>query len=172
LRWSGTTWWLASVAYGAGRYVAAPSDQFSVLGITCAGDRFVAAAWESGEVWVSEDGRTWQPRATGAADGLAGTVFAGGRFVVVGDGGTILAAEWDEVARRIVARRGAREISLVIGDPTMRLGNRSITLDVPPFVQDGRTLVPLRAVAEGLGAAVEWQGEERRVLIRNGENGQ
>jgi len=41
-------------------------------------------------------------------------------------------------------------------------GNR-IQMDTPPFVQDGRTLVPLRAIADALGIDVEWEGRLQRI---------
>ena len=37
------------------------------------------------------------------------------------------------------------------------------SLDVPPRIVDGRTLVPLRFVGEALGAEVVWNGEARQV---------
>ncbi len=42
-----------------------------------------------------------------------------------------------------------------------------IECDVPPVIENGRTLVPVRAIAEdGLGAEVEWNGESRIVTVR------
>lgn len=37
--------------------------------------------------------------------------------------------------------------------------------DVAPFIEDGRTFVPLRFVSEKLGLEVRWINEERKVLI-------
>ena len=37
--------------------------------------------------------------------------------------------------------------------------------DVPPRIIDGRVMVPARFIAEPLGAEVEWDGENRFVLI-------
>ncbi|NPV90681.1 MAG: hypothetical protein HPY50_07915 [Firmicutes bacterium] len=39
---------------------------------------------------------------------------------------------------------------------------------IDPYVKDGRTMVPLRAISESLGARVEWNAAEQRIdLIRN-----
>lgn len=39
--------------------------------------------------------------------------------------------------------------------------------DVPPYLKNGRTMVPLRVVAENIGARVEWLSAEQRIdLIR------
>ena len=40
-----------------------------------------------------------------------------------------------------------------------------VELDVAPMIIDGRTLVPLRAVSEGLNAEVDWDGETSTVYI-------
>jgi len=42
--------------------------------------------------------------------------------------------------------------------------------DVPPQIIDGRTLVPARALAEALGASVEWDGVENAVVVTSSIN--
>lgn len=48
------------------------------------------------------------------------------------------------------------------------VNGKEVVFDVPPMIQDGRTLIPLRACAESLGAEVEWLGEIQTAIIRNG----
>ncbi len=40
-----------------------------------------------------------------------------------------------------------------------------IKFDVPPVIEHGRTLIPVRAVTESLGATVEWDDEKKEVKI-------
>jgi len=43
---------------------------------------------------------------------------------------------------------------------------RAVSFDVPPYIdQNGRVMVPLRAIAEALGAKAEWNGQTREVTI-------
>lgn len=42
---------------------------------------------------------------------------------------------------------------------------RDLKSDTPAQIIDGRTMVPLRAVAESLGADVKWDGEKKIVYI-------
>lgn len=42
----------------------------------------------------------------------------------------------------------------------------AVQTDVPPLVLQGRTVVPVRAIAEALGATVSWDGERRIVTVR------
>lgn len=40
--------------------------------------------------------------------------------------------------------------------PSVFLNGNQLSFDVPPLIEDGRTLVPLRAIFEAMGAAVNW----------------
>ncbi|MCT4595714.1 MAG: copper amine oxidase N-terminal domain-containing protein [Anaeromicrobium sp.] len=42
--------------------------------------------------------------------------------------------------------------------------------DTPPVIKEGRTLIPVRAITEGLGANVTWNGEERKVIVSKGDS--
>lgn len=46
---------------------------------------------------------------------------------------------------------------------------RELKSEVPPVIKQGRTLVPVRAITEALGAEVQWKESERTVLISKGE---
>ncbi len=43
-------------------------------------------------------------------------------------------------------------------------------IDAPPFITNNRTLVPIRAISEGLGAKVDWNDKERKVTITLGSS--
>lgn len=51
---------------------------------------------------------------------------------------------------------------------TVKLNGQLISFDQPPTIIDGRTLVPLRAIFEALGATVEWNGETQTVTSQKG----
>lgn len=48
------------------------------------------------------------------------------------------------------------------------IGGKNIVFDVPPVIKDGRTIVPIRAVSENLGAIVAWDGAAQKVTITKG----
>lgn len=48
-------------------------------------------------------------------------------------------------------------------------GNR-LEPDVPPFIENDRTLVPMRTIFESLGAAVVWDDETHTVFAAIGNN--
>lgn len=39
---------------------------------------------------------------------------------------------------------------------TVTLNGETLQFDIPPTVENGRTLVPMRAISEALGASVIW----------------
>lgn len=95
--------------------------------------------------------------------------------------------DWNENSKTITAKTDSKTLMITIGEN--RLGViekvavsqetkvdedntgytealiRSIPLDVPAKIVDGRTLVPIRAVSEGLDADVAWNAEEKIVSI-------
>ena len=49
------------------------------------------------------------------------------------------------------------------------LNGRTLQFDVPPIMENDRTLVPLRVIFEALGAGVEWDGATQTVRRRGTE---
>ncbi len=66
---------------------------------------------------------------------------------------------------KIEATKGSTTVSLQIGSPTAIVNGQPTTLDAPPFLIGARTLVPLRFVAQALGATVNYDGTTRTVAI-------
>ena len=69
----------------------------------------------------------------------------------------------------INAMKGGKYIGLEIGSNEMTVGGASVKLEVAPKIENGRTLVPLRAISEGLDLKVEWDGETNTVSITEKE---
>lgn len=63
---------------------------------------------------------------------------------------------------RIVQPAGL-QIQLQVGNTEALVGGELYTLDAPPLIMEGHTMVPLRFIAEALGATVSWHQEEQRV---------
>ncbi len=53
---------------------------------------------------------------------------------------------------------------------TVTVDGAKIEFDQAPVILNGRTLVPVRAVGEALGATVDWNDIERKATISYGEN--
>lgn len=63
---------------------------------------------------------------------------------------------------------GSVDMTLTIGSPMLTInGDRTFidSLGTTPIIRDGRTLLPVRAVIEGMGGTVEWDGGTRMVTL-------
>ena len=62
--------------------------------------------------------------------------------------------------------KAAKQILLKIGSKTAYVDGQAVTLDVPPKIENGRTLLPVRFVTENVGYIVNWQPQTRVVELR------
>ncbi|MBC7194703.1 MAG: hypothetical protein H5U37_03515 [Caldisericia bacterium] len=60
-------------------------------------------------------------------------------------------------------------LKLKIGDTKMYINDSPKIIDVPPIIIENRTLLPIRWIAEPLGAEVLWDGNEKKVTITLGQ---
>lgn len=75
---------------------------------------------------------------------------------------------WEEATQTVTAVHGSNVIVLHIGETALyRNGAVAYTMPVPAQIINDRTLVPLRAVAESLGASVAWDGINYIVTIQS-----
>ncbi|MEI6310163.1 MAG: copper amine oxidase N-terminal domain-containing protein, partial [bacterium] len=56
-------------------------------------------------------------------------------------------------------------IQLWIGKKDISINGQSQMMDVAPFIQNGRTLVPVRFISEALGAKVDWIDADKEIVI-------
>lgn len=62
------------------------------------------------------------------------------------------------------------KINMTIGDKTSVVNDSNINNDIAPQIINGSTMVPVRFIAENLGAEVKWDGKKKQVNINlNGE---
>ncbi len=75
--------------------------------------------------------------------------------------------DWDQATRKVHAASPfyGRTVDLWIDQTEAQVSGRYRSLDVPPTVIGGRTLVPLRFFGEALGAEVVWHDDTRTITI-------
>ncbi len=89
------------------------------------------------------------------------------RAVVESLGGIV---SWDTAARTATVSLGGVSLKLTVGQATALVNDRQVPIDssnpgVVPRVISGRTMLPLRFVAENLGADVQWEGSTQTITI-------
>jgi len=78
---------------------------------------------------------------------------------------------WHAATQTITATNDEifKEIRMRIGDTEMIIGENesewAVELEVPPQIVYGRTMVPIRAIAEATGANVEWDAATQTIRI-------
>jgi|GEM_PF-3539694 len=107
---------------------------------------------------------------------LDGTAIEFDVFPQVTDGRTLvplraifeaLGAEvsWNAETQTVTGTKGNTTVVLPIGSTSPTVNGQVVNIDVPGTVVNGRTLVPLRFVAESFGVHVNWDAEARQVTI-------
>ncbi|TFB14193.1 hypothetical protein E3U55_14180 [Filobacillus milosensis] len=73
---------------------------------------------------------------------------------------------WDNATKKVGATRGNITIGLQIDSTVATFNGASITLDTPPQIINSKTMVPVRFIAESVGADISWDQENRIVTIK------
>jgi len=73
--------------------------------------------------------------------------------------------EWDEGSKTAVAVKDGITIKAKIGETYMDVGGQKLTMDVPNRIVDGRTMIPVRYIAQALGSSVQWDAKTRTVKM-------
>ncbi|HZG76787.1 MAG TPA: copper amine oxidase N-terminal domain-containing protein, partial [Paenibacillus sp.] len=76
--------------------------------------------------------------------------------------------QWDPAAQRITLSLGDESIVLTVDQTTALVNGRTVTMDAPPVISEGRTLVPLRFVAENLKLGVTHTAATNTIEIQSG----
>jgi hypothetical protein len=88
------------------------------------------------------------------------------RAIVEAMGGTV---QWDAALRRATSSFGTTTVELIIGSNEAKVNGKSVPIDtnasVVPLIVSGRTMLPLRFVAESLGAQVGYQQSTKTITI-------
>jgi hypothetical protein len=60
---------------------------------------------------------------------------------------------------------GQKAAVFTVGQKSYILGKQSYAMDAPPFISKGRTLVPVRFLADAVGAQASWDPTTKKVTI-------
>lgn len=63
---------------------------------------------------------------------------------------------WDNNQQCAHVEKDGKEIEFYVGDTTYYINGMAKSSDVAPYIKDGRTMLPVRALSEALDASVLW----------------
>lgn len=73
--------------------------------------------------------------------------------------------KWSDALRKAYTTQDGASVVLTVDSDKMLVNGSVITLEVAPFITEGRLLVPARAICEALECKVNWIDETRTVVI-------
>lgn len=76
---------------------------------------------------------------------------------------------WDSILRKVALNCQGKYIELYIDNNNITVDGQVSYFDTAPYIREGRTYVPLRFLAETVGALVNWNSTTREVSISIGE---
>ncbi len=84
------------------------------------------------------------------------------RHLFEANGGTV---DWANLTKEISATGDGRDIWLKIGNRVGRVNKIDVDLEIAPFIERGRTIVPLSFIQQGLNVNVEYDPATGHVFI-------
>ncbi len=97
---------------------------------------------------------------------LSGSSYLPAKYVVEPLGGTV---SWNGDERKVICKLGSTTIELWIGKKQAKVNgvvkNYDTAGNLFPQIVDGRTMVPMRFLAENLGCQVHWIASEKGIVI-------
>ena len=81
-----------------------------------------------------------------------------------------MAVSWDDNTKTAKAAGGRTTLTITIGENKLyksssRDGDSVFDLEVPAMIINNKTMIPVRAIAESVGATVDWDGDTNTVTI-------
>jgi len=75
---------------------------------------------------------------------------------------------WDGATQTATATRGDTVVVITIGSTSPTVNGQVVSIDQPGAIYSGRTLAPMRFVAEAFGGTVNWDAAARTAYIAGG----
>jgi len=91
-----------------------------------------------------------------------GTTFVPIRFIAESFGAAV---EWLPETKGITITLGDATIGLQIDNATAVINGSIVGLNAPLYIKNGRTMVPLRVIAEAFGGDVRWDAATKTITI-------
>jgi len=95
-------------------------------------------------------------------DESAGRVFVPVRFVSEALEAKV---DWLAESQKVVIIKAEKIVTLTIGEKTFNISGQDYPLDAPAYIENSRTMVPLRFISEALGAEVTWKQDSKGNVV-------
>ena len=72
---------------------------------------------------------------------------------------------WDAAEQKVTITKEELAMEIYIDQPFATVNGEPVQLDASAFIENGRTYLPLRFIAENLGADVTWDAQAQKVTV-------
>ncbi len=76
---------------------------------------------------------------------------------------------WYPVEKRVRAVRPGTELAIQIGDPDVQVNDETRTLEIAPYIKQGRTMVPLQFIADTLNVTITFNADTGQICLTSNE---
>jgi len=76
---------------------------------------------------------------------------------------------WYPVEKRVRAVRPGTELAIQIGDPAVQVNEQTTTLEIAPYIKQGRTMVPLQFIADTLNVTITFNADTGQICLTSNE---
>lgn len=84
------------------------------------------------------------------------------RALVEALGGTV---DWNDSEKKVTVNLGQNNIELWIDSKDTKINGEQKSIEVAPQIINGRTMIPLRYVIENIGYKVQWNADDKTIVI-------
>lgn len=88
------------------------------------------------------------------------------RYLLEKDGGKV---NWENMTKTVTASADGKAIVIQIGDKNARVDKVTVSMEATPYIDRGRTIVPLSFIHDALGVDVEYDKVTGHVLITSAD---
>lgn len=140
------------------KWMKASVGSFAIIGMLAAGSTISAAPKAALEVFI--DGQLQQDVLT-----VNGRTMA--QLIDFNDPANFQYT-YEQSTKTVVVNNTAKKVTvrLKAGDTTAQVNGKSVKLDAPVTIKNGRTYLPLRFLSETLGGTVAYNTDTKHVIVR------
>ena len=129
------------------------------------GNNMYVGVGSPGMLCYSSNGQNWNTREYSLAKNLNTVCYGNNRFVAVGTYQSAVSSDGIVWTFHDLYDKDKKDVTR----KNYIVNNENKLMDVEPIILEGRTLLPIRYVAEPLGADVDWDPIDRKATVSLGE---
>jgi len=77
---------------------------------------------------------------------------------------------WDNASGTATVKMGDKTVTVQVNSKKATANGKETTLTVPPVIKNGRVLIPLRFISQGIGLEVNWDNVTRSIILKQPKN--